>query len=385
MSKQYRPYRGAKANIGKAVFSTSLVVFLVLLFSFSAYRFFFFVPDKNNSEDESIPVESNSGMQDDTKDNETSDDGLGGDVNNVNPPIEDQPLHAVVVPFSQTFDSEFTDSVIEKCRQENYNTVIFEIKDAAGNKAYTPDANENRQNSAAAEGQEASSENMFRGLCAKLREGNIRTAAKISAFRDNAASSAERALAVKTSSGARWLDVKYIGWLNPYNEQACEHIYSLVAEVAALGFDEVILDNFCFPYSGQLGLISYGSREQDKITRMKDVASGLISAAEQAGCKVSVILTPQAAKNGEDKNAGQSIASFGEYFDKMYVNTSLNYEDYSADAQLINKNLTDKAGALAPSSEFVAFFSTSGGTQQAAKVFSASSDGDLSVGEITQD
>ena len=54
MGMSYRPYRGARGNIGKMFFSLILVIFLIALLAFSVYKFFFFVPEQKPERQQNI-------------------------------------------------------------------------------------------------------------------------------------------------------------------------------------------------------------------------------------------------------------------------------------------------------------------------------------------
>ena len=89
-------------------------------------------------------------------------------------------------------------------------------------------------------------------LVEKLESKGFYTIARISAFRDynyglNHVSSGLYML----SRAGLWADNGGYYWLDPSNATTTSWITSVVLELKTMGFDEVLLDNFCFPTSDQ--------------------------------------------------------------------------------------------------------------------------------------
>jgi len=87
-------------------------------------------------------------------------------------------------------------------------------------------------------------------LVQKLKDKGFYTIAKISAFRDynfglNNVSSGLYML----SRAGLWSDSNGYYWLDPTNATTTGWITSVVLELKEMGFNEVVLDNFCFPNS----------------------------------------------------------------------------------------------------------------------------------------
>ena len=87
-------------------------------------------------------------------------------------------------------------------------------------------------------------------LVEKLQSKGFYTIAKISAFRDynyglNHVSSGLYLL----NRAGLWMDSDGMYWLNPTNATTTNWITDVVLELKKLGFNEVMLDNFCFPNS----------------------------------------------------------------------------------------------------------------------------------------
>ena len=87
-------------------------------------------------------------------------------------------------------------------------------------------------------------------LIARLHTKGFYTIARISAFRDRSygESHVSSGLYMLNKRGL-WMDPDGMYWLDPTNATTTSWITSQVLELRDMGFDEVLLDNFCFPNS----------------------------------------------------------------------------------------------------------------------------------------
>ena len=87
-------------------------------------------------------------------------------------------------------------------------------------------------------------------LIGKLKSKGFYTIAKISAFRDREFGNKKvtPGLYMLNRAGL-WMDPGGMFWLDPTNATTTSWISSVVLELKSLDFDEVLLDNFCFPDS----------------------------------------------------------------------------------------------------------------------------------------
>lgn len=92
-----------------------------------------------------------------------------------------------------------------------------------------------------------------------LNASGLYTVARVSCFRDNLAPRTDNSLAVRTNSGYNWRDAGDIRWMNPAVEAARDYVAGVCRELAALGFDEIVLDNACYPVDGRLDYIRRGA------------------------------------------------------------------------------------------------------------------------------
>lgn len=105
-------------------------------------------------------------------------------------------------------------------------------------------------------------------------QNDVYMIARVPAFRDTAyaLSHTDRSLAL--SSGALWVDSGGCYWLDPGNSIVLDRLADIGNELASLGFDEVIFENFCFPNSDS---IVY---DADRTLTLTDAANTLTDNAE---------------------------------------------------------------------------------------------------------
>ena len=85
-------------------------------------------------------------------------------------------------------------------------------------------------------------------------------------------------------NGALWLDETGPNyWMNPISDGTLSHLVQIVAELKAMGFDEVVFDDFCFPDTDR---ISYSG---DRDAAIRDAAAFLAKVCTDEDFAVSFI------------------------------------------------------------------------------------------------
>jgi len=109
-------------------------------------------------------------------------------------------------------------------------------------------------------------------LITRLHTKGFYTIARISAFRDRSygESHVSSGLYMLNKKGL-WMDPDGMYWLDPTNATTTSWISNVVLELRDMGFDEVLLDNFCFPNSDKY--IFTG----DKTAALQSAAATLMS------------------------------------------------------------------------------------------------------------
>ena len=112
----------------------------------------------------------------------------------------------------------------------------------------------------------------YESLVQKLKDKGFYTIAQISAFRDREFGNKNVAAGLYVPSGiGLWMDEGGCYWLDPTKSAATNWISSVVLELRNMGFNEVLLSDFCFPNSDQYIF------EGDKAAALKTAADTLIA------------------------------------------------------------------------------------------------------------
>ena len=106
-----------------------------------------------------------------------------------------------------------------------------------------------------------------------------------------------------------WYDANGGAWLDPTNPAVLSYITALSTECAELGFDEILLDWFCYPVEGDLEAIANGG--SDHVQILTDFAKSLRSSLPE-GVALSVTL------RGSGDNA-LTATQLAELFDRIYL------------------------------------------------------------------
>lgn len=166
------------------------------------------------------------------------------------------------------------DQVLEQVRALPRDAaVMVDVKSPKGSFFYSSQVGENRN-------PDVDTEKMDQ-LIQYLAEKNIYAIARLPALRDYAYGLDHVSDGIPIEGGYLWADDDYCYWLNPARENVQAYLLKIIAELKALGFDEVVLDEFRIPYAEE---IVY---ESDRTEALQQAAEALVEAAADSGFTVS--------------------------------------------------------------------------------------------------
>lgn len=149
-----------------------------------------------------------------------------------------------------------------------------------------------------------------------LRESGVYTVARVSCFRDNRAPRMmNNSLALRTTGNYNWLDPSDIRWIDPSKEAARTYVIDVCRELAALGFDELVLDWAAYPAEGRLEIISRpaGQTAQQRTSLLEEFYAAVKAAlADYPEVKLSIVASPAVA-GGQSDESGQTLDMLREY------------------------------------------------------------------------
>lgn len=237
-------------------------------------------------------------------------------------PDAQSPLRAVTLPPEALSDG----TALRRTEEAGGNAAIFDMKADSGALAYVS------QLPLAISAKVSSGDPAVNDAIRALNDGGLYTIARVSCFKDNDLSNADRSLAVTTNSGYRWTDPDHVRWVSPTSETVRQYVTDVCVELAKLGFREILLVNSGYPTEGNLSYIKKGSA-YDK-TRFGEVVDGFYAqvAAALSGydVKLSILTDEATVAAGANALSGQSVAGLAAHADRVWLQGGT-----AADAQIL--------------------------------------------------
>lgn len=113
-------------------------------------------------------------------------------------------------------------------------------------------------------------------------------------------------------SGSFWYDGDLWTWLDPTSPDVLGYITSLCKEYAALGFDEILLDDFSYPWNGRTEAIAM-QENLDKVAVMQSFAESLRNALPE-DMVLSIVI-----RSDSLEEIGLSPEMIADCFDRVYL------------------------------------------------------------------
>ena len=164
-----------------------------------------------------------------------------------------------------------------------------------------------------------------------VTDSQLYTIARVSCFKDNKAPRMNNSLAIRTNSGYNWQDPEGVRWLNVSNPEVRSYVVGVCQELAQLGFDEILLENACYPAQGNLHYIKKGESYQvDNLSApVKQFYQEVADALEGTGVNLSIAVSGEVMTGAGDMS-GQLPEVLGEYAQRLFVPAPEQRGDYDA-------------------------------------------------------
>ncbi len=206
------------------------------------------------------------------------------------------PLHALTL----TQEDILAGDVPAQVEAAGCNAALFDLRGPEGSLAYV---------SALALAIEAEASDAKPGLNEAIREMNahpdLYTIARVSCFPDETLGEAAPHLFLKRASGALWRDEGGAPWLSPASEEARGYLLDICRELAALGFDEILLTDCLYPaFSPEDG--PQNARPDTFALTIEDFTGEIRRTLDAAGVKLGILWEPgepQAPSRGQSLEA----------------------------------------------------------------------------------
>ncbi len=244
------------------------------------------------------------------------------------------PIRAVLLPLEDLLDGS---------AEDEEGALVFDMKGEDGRLAYVSSLD-----FAKAIGSSASDPTLNETIAA-FNAGERYTVARIVCFRDDLAPYMRNSVALR-SGGGNWRDEKGLRNMSPASEDARAYLAGVCAEVAELGFDEILLDCAAFPTQGSLDRITAGQAYDPET--FFDTIELFYQEIRQAmepypGVKLSIVAQSAALTDGEDPLSGQTFSCLTDQADRIWSPLE------EADLPKVQQAL-EEAGFPAPEANLVA-------------------------------
>ena len=186
-------------------------------------------------------------------------------------------LTQMVGYYITTEDLEADVSAIKPQLQklENGTPVMIDVKSIQGNFYYSSSVSEKRNPDIDTEAVDA--------LLEYLKLSNFYTIARLPALRDFHYGLNHVSDGLPTAGGYLWMDDARCYWLNPASQGTMSYLVQIVTELKALGFDEVVFYDFCFPVTDSIVF------KQDRQQAIADAAQLLVDTCTTEAFAVSFV------------------------------------------------------------------------------------------------
>ena len=125
--------------------------------------------------------------------------------------------------------------------------------------------------------------------------------------------------AICQAKGYVWYDNHSYHWREPEKALARQYVVGLAVECAQLGFDELLLEELCYPTRGNTYKISYANNTMAKRDALALLLAEIREALEPYGTKISLLLTEEQLLEGSNEDSGVDLAALLPLADGVYA------------------------------------------------------------------
>lgn len=230
-------------------------------------------------------------------------------------PEEKTPEDGVIRAVEVSLESLLAGNARAEMEAAGGNAVLLNMKNRQGELAYV-------SNVELAKAANLSGGDLAVNLAVSaLKEEGVYLVAWMDCFRDHRLPRYQQSLAILTNSGYRWTDPDGLRWASPTSDQMRDYLAELAAELAGLGFDEIVLDTAGYPPSGNLHYIRKG--EAYDAAAFPTVINGfyrqMAAAVEEFDGRIGVVTTSDVLLEGQNAHTGQTAAGLAETAWRVWV------------------------------------------------------------------
>lgn len=225
------------------------------------------------------------------------------------------PTRALFIPYEDATSETKLAAAVSNAIAGGFTGVVLQLKDESGQLAWASQS-ETALNYGTAGVMELA------GTLDTLHEAGLTAAAQLSCCADELMARRNWLVTLQTSSGGTYVDEDGVYWLDPYNRTVRNYIAELMAELTAMGFDEIVLADLYHPISEEGFTYSVTLQtEADPVMAVCQMARRLVELSE-GDAAVSALIDEDSLRNGLSAQTGQDIDVFWRIFARLYCPSS---------------------------------------------------------------
>lgn len=325
------PYRSKDIYKGRRKFRTPLMILLFLLafaLVFAIVAFYglqqFLVYDDNGVSLQFTGREQTETVEADAPAVKPTPDVSGMQVNIVftDPSFDDialtvgeelSPLRAREIAFADVMDEAKLAAGISSAVGSGCNAVVLEMKSSAGQLAWL-----SATTLATSYGTSGAID--FTETLASIHEQGLYAVAKISVCADDMMAVRNWPVALRGADGQPYQDESGHYWLDPYNHTVREYILPLMKELAAMGFDEILLADLLHPVAAEDTQFQYSTTlrsDPNPRAAVCQLARKLAEGMAERDVRLSVQISESSLYAAGAAQNGQDLSVLWQLFDRV--------------------------------------------------------------------
>lgn len=219
-------------------------------------------------------------------------------------------LKAIYVPAGDMTEMGLA-SYVNRLEINHANALVMEIKPQSGQLSYASNVD-------MAKGYALNGTFELASQVAALKEQGVYLVADIACCVDDLLAERNAALALKTQDGSIYRSDAG-SWLDPYNTDVRKYLSDLCLELAAMGFDEVMLTYAAHPEANDLVYTQTMTTPPDAVSAVSSFSTYMEKTVGDS-VKLSLRCSADALRNGVGAN-GQDMALLFRVYDRVYCST----------------------------------------------------------------
>ena len=184
----------------------------------------------------------------------------------------------------------------------------------------------------------------------RLLSGEQHSIARLSCLHDGSVARANvETMGLKNTGGFLFYDGNNTCWINPGKPEVRDYLCGILVELAAVGFEEILLTDVSYPTVGKLEAIRYGDMPKEQ--NLLDFLTEVNTALEPYDVTLSIEVPETVLTTGRDELAGLVLADLVTQVDRIYAATTAEQAERLAECVLAESETAEFVPILSGETE----------------------------------